>query len=138
MNVLWAASRSMEKNIEQLANEPHGMIQDLKQRGKKRPADQLSSSPNHEPHMGYPVSTAGISQVMLLVSSNVSPSSTSVCFDSLPEPVETPDSGIPRVHAGFIKFQEYSRSFQEPEIEFSRSVCKEISMPYTMFQCFLC
>ena len=37
-----------------------------------------------------------------------------------------------------IKFQEYSRSFQEPEIEFSRSLYKNISMPYIVFQCFLC
>ena len=47
-----------------------------------------------------------------------------------------------RVRAGFciyVKFQEYARSFQEPEIEFSRSnICKEISMPYIVFQCFLC
>ena len=36
-----------------------------------------------------------------------------------------------------IKFQEHSSSFREPEIEFSRSVCKKISMPYIVFQCFL-
>ena len=29
------------------------------------------------------------------------------------------------------------KQFQEPEIEFSRSVCKKISMPYIVFQCFL-
>ena len=38
----------------------------------------------------------------------------------------------------YIKFQEYSRSFQEQEIEFSRNFCKKISMPYIVLQCFLC
>ena len=41
-------------------------------------------------------------------------------------------------YINYIKFQGYSMSFQEPEIEFSRSACKKISMPYIMFQCFLC
>ena len=40
----------------------------------------------------------------------------------------------------YLKFQEYSRSFQEQEIEFSRNrnLGKKISMPYIVLQCFLC
>ena len=37
-----------------------------------------------------------------------------------------------------VKFQGHSRSFQEPGIEFSRSLYKKISMPYIVLQCFPC